>query len=134
MTSKPAWASAYPTYEEIVDSWGYVVHAFETFGSYQGDHVALIEGEPGVGLIVFGYGSCSGCDELEAIAPYGEDEDWQPVIDFAARLREGVHWEPSRGALRDWVNARPENHWWSCDEEIARWLNATLGTSLKVEP
>lgn len=39
----------------------------EYFGSYQGDAFFVVEG-PGdtVGLIVVGYGSCSGCDWYEA--------------------------------------------------------------------
>lgn len=131
-TSKPAWAGTYgPSYEEIVNSWGYQVEEFETFGSYQGDHLALVKNGAAIGLIVFGYGSCSGCDELEAITPYSDDEaDWSPVIEFAEKLRGDIHWEGDRDQLREWVDATPENHWWSYDDEIAKWLNAELGTSL----
>ena len=136
MSNKPAWASEYVTYEDIVKSWGWRVLNFETFGSYQGDHLALLERPGQVGLIVFGYGSCSGCDELDAITPWDYDDepgDWTPVIDFAAQLRDAVHWEPSRDALRDWIDASPENRWWSYDAEIAAWLNSNLNTSLKRE-
>lgn len=137
MSNKPAWASEYVSYEDIVKSWGWTVLNFETFGSYQGDHLALLERGAEVGLIVFGYGSCSGCDELESITPYGYDEgepvDWSPVTNFATQLRESVHWESSRDALRNWIDAHPENHWWSYDDEISGWLNTNLGTSLKRE-
>jgi hypothetical protein len=137
MTSnKPAWAGEYgPSYEDIVRSWPYEVLDFETFGSYQGDHLALLKNGDAIGLVVFGYGSCSGCDKLEAITPWDDDEDsdWQPLIDFAATLRDAIHWEGDRDQLREWIDARPENNWWSYDNEISKWLNANLSTSLKVE-
>lgn len=125
---QPAWVKGeYGTsYEEIVNSWGYEVLEFETFGQYQGDHLALLRDGDRLGLIVFGYGSCSGCDELQAIEPWGggEDDDWTEVIEFAERLRSEVHWSDSRSDLRDWVNQTPENHWWSYDDEVRRWLVA----------
>lgn len=138
MSAKPEWAGEHGTsYEQIVGSWGYDVLEFETFGSYQGDHLALLRRGEEVGLIVFGYGSCSGCDELESIAPSWWDDDdpgdWRPVIDLSDRLRKSVHWSPSRDDLREWIDATPENHWWSYEDEIARWLNANLATSLRVE-
>lgn len=133
-TKRPEWAGEYGvTYKQIVRSWGYEVVAFEAFGSYQGDYLALLRGPEGVGLIVFGYGSCSGCDELEAINPWDEEDDWQPVVDFADNLRTRIHWEADDNALAGWVDRHPENHWWSYEDGIARWLNANLKTSLDVE-
>lgn len=135
-TPRPAWAGEYgPSYEEVVKSWGLTVEHFETFGSYQGDHLAVVSGAEGIGLVVFGYGSCSGCDQLEAITPYGDDEadDWQPVVDLADQLRRDVHFEPTRDALRDWIDTHPESRWWSYDEEVASWLNRTFGSHLRAD-
>lgn len=136
--SKPTWIGDYgPDYETMVRSWGPTVLNFETFGSYQGDHLALLASGDRVGLVVFGYGSCSGCDELEAISPshWACDDDsctcdWGPVEELSRRLAGSVHWEDSREALAEWVNSSPENHWWSYDEEIANWLDRELGTTL----
>lgn len=136
MTNKPAWASDYIGYEDIVKSWGWTVLNFETFGSYQGDHLALLQRGNEIGLVVFGYGSCSGCDVLQAITPWEHDDepvDWTPVITFARELSDSVHWEPSRDALRDWIDEHPENHWWSYDDEISSWLNRALATHLNVQ-
>lgn len=33
---------------------------------YQGDSRALIESEKGIGVLIFGWGSCSGCDALQS--------------------------------------------------------------------
>jgi hypothetical protein len=132
VASKPAWITEYPSYEQIVNSWGWPVEAFETFGSYQGDHLALLqEGQMRFGLIVFGYGSCSGCDWLEDVAPWDDEGDWQGVIDLSAKLREDIHWERTRADLTAWVDAHPENNWWCYDAEIATWLNRNLGTHLR---
>ena len=136
MTNKPAWASEYVTYKDIVKSWGWTIVHFETFGSYQGDHLALLHRGTETGLMVFGYGSCSGCDELQGVTPWAHDDepaDWSPVINLATRLRDSVHWEPSQDALRRWVDETPENHWWSYNDEIASWLNRTLSTHLNVQ-
>jgi hypothetical protein len=70
---------------------------------------------------------------LQAITPWDWDDgesDYSRVVEFAEELRREAHWEPTRESLRDWVDANPENHWWSYEEEIARWLNDNLGTRL----
>lgn len=131
-TPKPAWAGEYGVgYEDIVKSWGYEVLAFETFGSYQGDHLALLRGPMGHGLLVMGYGSCSGCDHLQGIAPWNDSDDWSPVLDFAAQLHNSIEWRPDAERLRDYIDENPEKSWWSYDDAIARWLDANLGTHLK---
>lgn len=124
-TPKPEWATSKygVTYEEIVDSWGWEVEAFETFGSYQGDHLALLRDGESVGLVVFGYGSCSGCDELYASEPLDEDGDWSEVVALRDSLEDEIVWHPSPRALLDWIDANPQNHWWSYDEEVQQWID-----------
>jgi hypothetical protein len=55
------------SHQEILRQQGFSITAFETFGDYQGDYAAIVEKNGKVGLVIIGYGSCSGCDALEGI-------------------------------------------------------------------
>lgn len=125
--SKPDWIVDYPDYEQIVRSWGWTIAANKTFGMYQGDEVYVLRDGERCGLVVIGYGSCSGCDELDAVAPWGDDGDWSEVIALSDRLRSEVHWEPSTDDLRRWIDVNPENDWWQFDSEIRDWIVRALG-------
>lgn len=90
-----------------------------------------------MGLVIFGYGSCSGCDALEAYQPSHwscEDGactcDWTQVIELARSLQESIHWDISRADLGVWVTENPENYWWSYDDDIKSWLDFELDTDL----
>lgn len=124
-TTKPAWVTCdYGTsYDDLVKSWGYEIVDQEEFGSYQGDLTYLLRDGERYGLLVIGYGSCSGCDELQAIEPWDDDGDWTEVVELADRLRDEIHWEDDKDALMAWVDEHPENHWWSYDDQIRAWLN-----------
>lgn len=126
-TPKPDWVkSQYGVdYEDIVRSWGHEVVAFDTTGSYQGDHEALLRDSDGrYGITVIGYGSCSGCDHLEAIQPYDyadESGDWSEVVKYRDELAGEVTWFDAPSDAAAWIDARlnPDGtHWWSHDEEI----------------
>lgn len=55
-----------PDYKLGLERLGYEIIAWEDFGNYQGDYAAIVKGKGGFGFVVIGYGSCSGCDALEA--------------------------------------------------------------------
>ena len=62
-------------YKEALEAAGAKVHAFEEFGSYQGDwwaFVTLADGK--TGWIHGYYGSCSGCDAFEGEFGWHEEE------------------------------------------------------------
>lgn len=73
----------YIDYKEILERQGVDIIAFESFGDYQGDYAAIVKKDGKVGFTVIGYGSCSGCDALEALKdnynvnyyPYDENEE-----------------------------------------------------------
>lgn len=45
--------------------------AYEEFGSYQGDYIAILQDGDAIKIYKGNYGSCSGCDWLEA------EKDWE---------------------------------------------------------
>ena len=68
-------------YQEALEAAGATVLAFETFGSYQGDWLALVERNGQRGWIKDYFGSCSYCDAFEADIgwePYEYDDEDEP--------------------------------------------------------
>lgn len=85
----------------------------EYCGSYQGDIVFRVEDKGRIGYLVWGYGSCSGCDELEAA--YGDADAEREVGErMAAAVFFGTVEEIRRHAL-----AEDGNHWYAYDREVA---------------
>lgn len=80
------------SYQPIVDSFGKVLVQVESQG-YQGDTYAVIEKGKQFGLLVFGWGSCSGCDALQGCGSYAE------VDTLIENLEAGIVWRGSLPAL-----------------------------------
>ncbi len=59
-------------YQTALEAAGAKVLAFESFGSYQGDWLALVEHQGNKTYVRGSYGSCSGCDAFEAEFGYHE--------------------------------------------------------------
>ena len=49
--------------------------AYQTYGSYQGDYIAILAGDNKICLYKGSYGSCSGCDWFEANSEYTSEGD-----------------------------------------------------------
>jgi hypothetical protein len=62
-----SWSGGYSGgYIGIVESFGYKILAEKDVGHYQGTLFYLLHNEDQVGLLDVNYGSCSGCDSLQA--------------------------------------------------------------------
>lgn len=93
----------YPSWEWLVESWGYQIDFQEVIGSYQGDFVFGLRDGDRYGFVVIGYGSCSGCDALEA-AVYSErwsvpaGAEWLefPEVKYLSdQMKASVRWSES---------------------------------------
>ena len=122
----------YPSYKAIVESWGFEVERLDAVGSYQGDYYGIVRDGTRWGFVQFGYGSCSGCDSLEAILPWDPPEDWlalPAVVELSSSLRGEVEWFDSREALVDWVHSTASterkqldpSRWYYFDLEFKEW-------------
>lgn len=84
------------SYEGALEAAGAVVHVSEFFGSYQGDWWAKVTYEGTTGWVHGSFGSCSGCDALQAEFDY-DDEPEKKFKDWAESWkREGqknTRWE-----------------------------------------
>lgn len=67
---------------------------------YQGDTYAILRKGDEYGYLEFGWGSCSGCDALQACE---SDED---MASLANDLASDIDWQPGKEALRKWVAAK----------------------------
>lgn len=118
--SKPEWLkSSYP-YEDIISSFGYVAR-YQYFGSYQGDIAVVFRDGNRKGYLIIGYGSCSGCDALEAVRPWCwcDDEctcDWSGVEKLRDSLFRAINWD------KEIPDERDENYWWAYDKELYDWI------------
>jgi len=72
-------------YIDALKFGGATVHDYESFGSYQGEWLAKVTYEGKTGWVKGSYGSCSGCDALQAEFGYeshtcGDEEYYNPLF------------------------------------------------------
>jgi hypothetical protein len=93
------YGSSYPGYEEIVAQLGTVVMD-AAVGSYQGDIHMIVESAGRYGYVSVSYGSCSGCDALQAC------ESVRQLQDLCDGIEGSVKWFDSPDALAEWFSSR----------------------------
>jgi hypothetical protein len=80
------WAGLHVNYEDLIGSFG-IVLVQEDSDDYQGDTFALLLGDDKrLGFLVFGWGSCSGCDALQACNTNAE------VAELRNELMDSIRW------------------------------------------
>lgn len=84
-------------YTPILNNFGEVILR-EDEDNYQGDTHAVIKSDNKFGYLAFGWGSCSGCDRLQACDTY---EDIQELMDS---LYHDIKWFESLESLKEYVN------------------------------
>lgn len=99
-----------PAWESLIESFDYSILLNHEFGDYQGDLFFLLEDAAPtyyrVGFLVFGYGSCSGCDSLQACANKEE------VIELRDKLHTEIHWEDSPKEMLTFLHNRDAPLYW----------------------
>lgn len=111
----------YISHKEILQRQGLDIVAFETFGDYQGDYAAIVKKDGKIGFTVIGYGSCSGCDELEAlkdnydVSYYPFDEDEEP-LERSEEQQEELH--KFHNALQEYADKLESNIEYGSYEEL----------------
>lgn len=74
-------------YEGLIESFEVEVLLVEEVGDWQGDSLYLLRDQDRYGILVFGWGSCSGCDAFEAAA-YSEES----LTELRDELWASVQW------------------------------------------
>ncbi len=68
--------------------------------NYQGDTRVLLRDGRRWGILIFGWGSCSGCDALEACGSRAE------VVELRDEMWGNVHWELDAAAMLAYVRGK----------------------------
>lgn len=116
------WFSA-PSYGELVDSMEYEVICTEDIGSYQGDYLYFLKDSERYGLLVFGYGSCSGCDSLQGCS--SEDE----VTSLRNDIESNIKWFDSKESVIKFVTnteEKPFKDWYWNEEDADKFFGQVL--------
>lgn len=102
-------------YTPLLESFGYEIVEHGSDNDYQGDDYLLFRDGDRYGLLVFGWGSCSGCDALQACNSY-EDIDG-----LRASLHDQIKWD-SAASLLTYMEGKDWELEWYGREEAFQWF------------
>ncbi len=88
------------SYSEVLDSLEVEILLQTDVGDYHGDTYVLLRHGDRLGLLVFGWGSCGGCDALQ------ECDTLSEAHALRDKLWGEVHWEDSSADLLTYINAK----------------------------
>lgn len=90
----------YWSYSDLVDSMEVEVLVERHDNDYQGDSYYLLKKDREYGILIFGWGSCSGCDALEAC-----DGNLEEATELRDSLWESITWM-TKPEIRKYVNKK----------------------------
>lgn len=103
----------YYSYEDLINSFGHEVLLQKDSGDYQGDSWFLLKNGDQYGLLTFGWGSCSGCDALQACDSYKE------VVELQSELWNSIQWFDNKEATLFYLRTKDFSLEWSPEDHIA---------------
>lgn len=105
-------------YDPLLESFGYEILLQVDDKDYQGDSRVLYRDGTRYGLLIFGWGSCSGCDALQACGSYEEIEE------LRKELHDGIRWfDSAEEALKYFEEHDWEGDFYWNDDETKRFIN-----------
>ena len=118
------------SYKSAIEAAGAKVLEFSTFGSWQGEWVALVEYKGEAGWVLGAFGSCSHCDAFDAEFgyEYHDDENYEKrLADFGETY---LHHLMSTEPTAKHFDCSAE--WDQESEDAAKWIRVT-GASYQVQ-
>ncbi len=113
------------TYDDLITSMEVEVLIEVSDDDYQGDTRALVKDGNRYGVLTFGWGSCSGCDALQAAWGY-RDEDDPEAIRQITELRDQmwgeIHWEPDATSILRYLREKDWSLEYMDGEETRRFV------------
>lgn len=87
-------------YNPLLESLGHEILVQVDDSAYQGDSRLLLRRDDGkIGYLNFGWGSCSGCDALQAAETYAQ------IDKLRDEIAAGVQWFDTAQAAAEWFNS-----------------------------
>ena len=97
-----------PSHEDLVDSFEVETRLWINVGpSYEGDCLILLQDKENYGCLIFGYGSCGGCDELEG--SYGNLEE---LTTLRNRYWDSIEWKSRAEMCEYFLSDDAQLQWW----------------------
>lgn len=102
-----------PSYDELLSGFGYEIALRVDDDAYQGDTRVLFRRDESYGWLQFGWGSCSGCDALQAC------DSQDDVARLAAQLKAEIRWFDSASAALTFFQAHDweGDYSWGAEEQ-----------------
>jgi hypothetical protein len=116
---EPYWWGAYD-YDPLLKSFGYEILLKVDDNGYQGDSRLIFKDGDRYGLLIFGWGSCSGCDALQACDSYEEIEE------LRQKLHNEIIWDTKEGLLKYIKEKDWELEWCWHYEETKRFVDEAI--------
>jgi hypothetical protein len=107
------------SYEDLIASMGIGIVLKVDDNDYQGDSRVLTYDGRRFGTMIFGWGSCSGCDAFEAAQ--GSRDELSALRDDMYRQ---IHWEDSATALVAYIDSKDWSLDYDGDSEAGRAFRA----------
>ncbi len=108
-------------YQPLLDSFDYEILIQVDDEDYQGDSRLLLYDEGRYGLLIFGWGSCSGCDALQACDSFEEVDELRHFI------LNDIQWESDSKKMKSWIENKDwelEYSWY--DKETEEFVDLCL--------
>jgi hypothetical protein len=92
-------------YTPLIESMGYKTLLQVDDPAYEGDSRLVLQDDERYGILIFGWGSCSGCDALQACRTMKDIEG------LRTEIHNSIKWFESKSECLQYVN----NHDWEGD-------------------
>ena len=101
-------------YQPILEEFGNIIIQIDD-NDYQGDSRVLLQNDNKYGILIFGWGSCSGCDALQGCDSYEE------IDELIQDIYNDIKWFDTLLDCKSWVKNRDWELQYSyhCDETKA---------------
>lgn len=112
----------YYDYGSLLGSFDYENILQADVGDWQGDTLVLFKDGDRYGFLTFGWGSCSGCDALQAC------NHLKDVEELRQQLFDQIVWKDSKEEMRDFLANRDwEAQWYGGYEGTKKFVAEALG-------
>jgi hypothetical protein len=115
-----AWGMRDLGYNDLVLTMGVEIIEQETFGEFEGDIVYHVKRGDEHGILIVGFGSCSGCDALQGTLCYSDewtDDIERNVTALRDQLQASIIWPTEGKTLTEMIEERISGSgWWENTE------------------